>query len=159
MIHVPLDHYSFFLQPILRLLFDDDHQEPVEEVAWTSRHEFLNLSITPVECSVICNRDLANRFFVPLIEKFNRLVASDHSTSKKMVHVSQEDYTVIQVDGEGLDAGQRVLELTSPLAMAGMSVLIRSPGNFELRPPPEAYFSSQLTSPITSSYLHWPAGQ
>ena len=31
-----------------------------------------------------------------------------------------EDYMVFQVDGQGLDAGQRVLELTSPLAMAGM---------------------------------------
>ena len=34
--------------------------------------------------------------------------------------ISREDYMVIQVDGQGLDAGQRVLELTRPLAMAGM---------------------------------------
>ena len=31
-----------------------------------------------------------------------------------------EDFVVMQVDGEGLEAGQRVLELTSPLALAGM---------------------------------------
>ena len=36
------------------------------------------------------------------------------------VSISAEDYVVVQVDGEGLDAGQRVLELTTPLAMAGM---------------------------------------
>lgn len=36
------------------------------------------------------------------------------------IQISDEDYIVIQVDGQGLDAGQRVLELTSPLAMAGM---------------------------------------
>ena len=34
--------------------------------------------------------------------------------------VSSEDLVAISVEGEGLEAGQRVLELTSPLAMAGM---------------------------------------
>lgn len=36
------------------------------------------------------------------------------------VMISKEDYVVVQVEGEGLDAGSRVLDLTSPLAMAGM---------------------------------------
>lgn len=40
--------------------------------------------------------------------------------NKARIHISEDDYIVIQVDGQGLDAGQRVLELTSPLAMAGM---------------------------------------
>jgi hypothetical protein len=34
--------------------------------------------------------------------------------------ISQDDFIAMQVYGEGLEAGQRVLELTSPLAMAGM---------------------------------------
>jgi hypothetical protein len=40
--------------------------------------------------------------------------------SRSQVHITTEDFIVMQVDGEGLDAGQRVLELTSPLALAGM---------------------------------------
>ncbi|RMZ84058.1 hypothetical protein DV737_g1271, partial [Chaetothyriales sp. CBS 132003] len=42
------------------------------------------------------------------------------------VEISYEEYTAIQVDGQGLDAGQRVLELTSPLAMAGISLFFIS---------------------------------
>jgi hypothetical protein len=38
------------------------------------------------------------------------------------VTITKDDYVVMQVDGEGLEAGQRVLELTSPLAMAGISI-------------------------------------
>ena len=40
--------------------------------------------------------------------------------ARDQVSITSEDYVVMQVDGEGLDAGQRVLELTSPLALAGM---------------------------------------
>jgi hypothetical protein len=36
----------------------------------------------------------------------------------------------MQVYGEGLEAGQRVLELTSPLAMAGMYELPPNPVPF-----------------------------
>ena len=39
--------------------------------------------------------------------------------------ISSEDFVVISVRGEGLEAGQRVLEVTSPLALAGMSVFFR----------------------------------
>jgi hypothetical protein len=51
-----------------------------------------------------------------------------HATTKPKldVQISEEDFIVIQVAGKGIDAttaGQRVLELTSPLAMAGMYVL------------------------------------
>ena len=34
--------------------------------------------------------------------------------------ISAEDFVVISVEGAGMEAGQRVLELTSPLALAGM---------------------------------------
>ncbi len=37
--------------------------------------------------------------------------------------ISSEDSVVISVEGEGLEAGKRVLELTTPLALAGMYVL------------------------------------
>lgn len=40
--------------------------------------------------------------------------------SRSLVSISDEEFVVMQVDGEGLEAGQRVLDLTSPLAMNGM---------------------------------------
>ncbi|KAL2409069.1 hypothetical protein ABEF93_008511 [Exophiala dermatitidis] len=136
LIHVPIELYSLFLQPILRLLFGEDHDEDAGRVSWTSRHDFLNVSITPVECSIMCSRVLADRFVVPVAEALNRLYATsgarnDNDSSSKeangshrktQIHISTEDYIAIQVDGQGLDAGQRVLELTSPLAMAGISI-------------------------------------
>jgi hypothetical protein len=118
LIHIPLQCYAFFIQPIQRLLFGEDHDEDAYKIPWPYRHSFLNVSITPVECSIVCSRDLANRFFCPLVDRFNNLVKSGDRVDQ--VQISPDDFDVIQVDGQGLDAGQRVLELTSPLALAGM---------------------------------------
>lgn len=87
-----------------------------EDVSRIAQPAFLNLSITPVECSVMCPRQLANKYFAPLVERF----VSTNSSSRSRLSISQDDFIAMQVYGEGLEAGQRVLELTSPLAMAGM---------------------------------------
>jgi hypothetical protein len=79
---------------------------------------FLNVSITPVEVSVICPRRLVEKYFDPLINQLNQIDVSLRSR----VDVSENDYIAMQVLGQGLEAGKRVLELTSPLAMAGMCV-------------------------------------
>ena len=42
--------------------------------------------------------------------------------AKQAVIISNDDFVVIQVGGEGMEAGQRVLDLTAPLALAGMQV-------------------------------------
>lgn len=126
LIHIPLDLYPLFLDPILRLLFHDvpplDDQggellfpEPESGLDADSPRPFINVSITPVECSVVCSRQLADLYFEPWIRKVNRY-------EDNRVTVSADDYLVMQVDGQGLDAGQRVLALTSPLSMAGMYV-------------------------------------
>lgn len=81
----------------------------------SSQTAFLNLSITPVECSIVCTRELAEMYFAPVLGKIDI-----KSPDNGRVSVSEEDYIAMQIDGEGLDAGQRVLELSSPLAMAGM---------------------------------------
>ena len=120
MIHIPIELYSLCLQSILRLLFGEDHDEDAARISWTNRHDFLNVSITSVECSVICSRHLAERYVRPLAHVLNNLYCKHGGRSKIEIQISVEDYIVIQVDGQGLDAGQRVLELTSPLAMAGM---------------------------------------
>lgn len=137
LVHIPLELYPYFLKPILQVLFDEvppikngenadaevsaddgpileeDEEEEEEEEDTTTPEQpaFLNISITPVECSVMCPRKLAEQYFAPLIASF----APSESLS-----ITQDDFIAMQVYGEGLEAGQRVLELTSPLAMAGM---------------------------------------
>ena len=74
---------------------------------------FVNISLTPVECSVVCSKKSAQELFVPIITSLEQ-------RSRDEVTIGSEDFVVVQVDGQGLDAGQRVLELTSPLALAGM---------------------------------------
>lgn len=119
--------YPFFVQPLLRLLYCDipainklaeEEEDDVERASLTPFNlGFINFSLTPVECSVVCSRQLAERFFMPLANKFNKLATSSHK-----VWISNDDFIAMQVEGQGLDAGRRVLELTGPLALAGMYV-------------------------------------
>ena len=121
LIHVPISLYPFFVQPILRVLFGDDNHHDAADISWTKRHHFLNISITPVECSIFCSVKLADQYFRPLIDGFNSMVVSETSkTTRAPVEISAEDFVVIEVAGQGPEAGQRVVDLTSPLAMAGM---------------------------------------
>lgn len=76
-------------------------------------HPFVNVSLTPVECSIVCSTYLAKTLFGPVRESLD-------SHWKQQVSISTDEYVVIQVDGEGPDAGQRVLDLSSPLAMNGV---------------------------------------
>ncbi|KAF3208406.1 hypothetical protein TWF192_001719 [Orbilia oligospora] len=139
LIHIPRELYPHFLQPILKLVLptqdsrkDENGQLPAvdEEDRYYSMTEsgyqpsngssdvgqvFVNVSITPVECSIVCAHDTAQELFQPLLDALE-------PERRETVVISEDDYVVIQVDGEGFDAGQRVLELTSPLAMAGVSI-------------------------------------
>lgn len=134
MVHIPLDLYPYFFQSVLRLVFDelspleetneeDGSFENIDKISEDdSRYKqpaFLNISITPVEVSVICPRRLVEKYFVPLRQQLRGLDLSLDS----QLDISDHDYIAMQVIGEGLEAGKRVLELTSPLAMAGMCVL------------------------------------
>ncbi|KAF2455669.1 ACT domain-containing protein [Lineolata rhizophorae] len=132
LIHIPLELYSSFLQPILQLLFlDEDECRNETADSWAYDHPFVNISVTPIECSIACSRDLADELFVPVREALG--------PRKREVSITAEDYIVMQVDGEGLDAGQRVLELTSPLAMAGISIFFIT-----------TYFSDYILVPLRS---------
>lgn len=79
----------------------------------------MNFSVTPIGCSLICSQALVDKYFTPLANQFNTLLGQPKG-SNSLVDIGQEDYVVIQVDGQGLNASERVLELTAPLAMAGM---------------------------------------
>ena len=49
-----------------------------------------------------------------------RAITSFGADGDHCASVSAEDFVVISIEGAGMEAGQRVLELTSPLALAGM---------------------------------------
>ena len=124
LIHIPLPLYHAFLRPILQLILPNATHNGSENgngavqppKGWPCEHPFMNISITPIECSIVCSRALARELFVPVLNSLD-------PQSKDSVNITTDDFVVMQVDGEGLDAGQRVLELTSPLALAGMLVL------------------------------------
>ncbi|KAB8234752.1 hypothetical protein ETB97_004024 [Aspergillus alliaceus] len=145
LVHIPLDLYPYFLNPILQVLFHEvpplngshaDFQNGGSDGGHRrAQPAFLNLSITPVECSIMCPRQLADNYFAPLVERF----AKDNSSNQCRLSISREDFVAMQVYGEGLEAGQRVLELTSPLAMAGISIFFIS-----------TYFSDYIIVPLRS---------
>ena len=119
-LHVPLKHYSSFVQPILQTLFPaaprlprGSHDQPphASQEPWTNAHSFLNVSIMPEECSIVCSKDRAHKYFQPALDR----LPESHGAS-----VSEDDFIAVSVEGADLEAGQRVLELTSPLALAGM---------------------------------------
>lgn len=134
LIHIPLHLYPHFIQPILSLLlplsgstarqapesFASYDESPstritnLEEVT-DEVHDFVNISVTPVECSVVCSKESVEKLFRPIISRLS-------SSTKGDVIIGEDDFVVLQVDGEGLDAGKRVLDLTSPLAFAGISI-------------------------------------
>ncbi|KAF1994846.1 hypothetical protein P154DRAFT_446759 [Amniculicola lignicola CBS 123094] len=140
LIHIPLPLYSSFLQPILQLLLPSESRANGTALygngavrppkAWPYEHPFVNISITPIECSVVCSRYLARELFVPARDAMD-------ASLRSQVAITTEDFVVMQVDGEGLDAGQRVLELTSPLALAGISIFFIT-----------TYFSDYILVPL-----------
>ncbi|KAF9885434.1 hypothetical protein FE257_012956 [Aspergillus nanangensis] len=145
LVHIPLDLYPYFLYPLLQVLFHeipplnensaDDHNGVRNGLSQHAQPAFLNLSITPVECSIMCPRHLANEYFAPLVERF----VKDDASNQHRLSISRDDFIAMQVYGEGLEAGQRVLELTSPLAMAGISIFFIS-----------TYFSDYIIVPLRS---------
>lgn len=132
LVHIPLTQYHQYLQCILKLLFPlptasiqphngthDGHSNTDESrTSWANHHRFLNVSITPVECSIVCSKGLARQIFGSGSSQAPEVGSPD----SRRATISSEDFVVISVEGEGLEAGQRVLELTTPLALAGMYV-------------------------------------
>ena len=106
---------------ILKLLFPpptaaNGNFESQAGVSWANAHPFLNVSITPLEASIVCSKDLVEKLFAPKIAQEKK----DCSTKTTHAFISTVNYVVISVEGGGTEAGQRVLELTGPLALAGM---------------------------------------
>ncbi|KAF5024893.1 hypothetical protein F66182_3051, partial [Fusarium sp. NRRL 66182] len=124
LVHIPLNLYSTLLQPILRILLPqsqgsggsrDSPEYELQGLTSDGQHGFLNISITPLECSVVCHTSWAQNVLEPVLKTLARDVA-------ETVSVSKESYMILSVISGGLDAGGRVMELTSPLALAGIPI-------------------------------------
>jgi len=128
LIHIPLQLYPHFVRAVLSLVLPESYAKDDEDAPRLPDSkadeakagdffgssivtDFVNISVTPVECSIVCSKETATRFFVPVIDQLDPSLRDE-------VSISAEEFVAIQVDGEGLDAGQRVLDLTSPLALA-----------------------------------------
>lgn len=145
LVHIPLTLYPHFLDALITLLVPDAARNG-KFFGRTEIFEFINISLTPVECSVVCPRDVTEKFFKPIIEDLSPEL-------KNTVSISPEDFVAIQVEGEELNAGQRVLDLSSPLALVGVYVdPITLTFSLFLTPPssPDQSSSSPPTSPTTS---------
>lgn len=122
LIHIPIKSFRHFLGPVLQLLlYWDDRLKSGGDCLDPDSHEkessFINISVTPIECSIVCPRQLA-------VELFESALSNLDTPNKEQVIITEEDYVVVQVEGEGLNAGQRVVDLTTPLALAGMYVYL-----------------------------------
>ncbi|CAM1508218.1 Fc.00g050660.m01.CDS01 [Cosmosporella sp. VM-42] len=124
LIHIPLNLYSALLQPILRVLLPpsqrihttpDSPEYELEGLTPDCQHGFLNVSVTPIECSVVCHTSWAKNVFEPAIANLPR-------DAQRAVSVSKDSYMILSVISAGLDAAGRVMELTSPLALAGIPI-------------------------------------
>lgn len=100
LINAPLKVFPHFLWSILSLI-----QSPPE---------FFNISLTPTSLSIICPQDLARDLFSPIIAELQ----PDSGAS-----IEELEYVCMQINGQGLGDGSRLLELTQPLARAGVSIL------------------------------------
>lgn len=122
LIHIPLPLYSLLLQPILRVLLpykesdpSDENKDEEDSLIFDQKHGFLNISVTPIECSVVCHKSWAEKVFQPIIDALPQ-------DENNKVQISTDSYIVFSVDSPGTDAGQRVMDLTCPLAMAGVPI-------------------------------------
>jgi hypothetical protein len=155
-VHIPLELYPYFLNAVLNLIFDevppledesghgDDESDGLDNASENGYKPpaFMNISITPVEVSVMCPRRLVDKYFVPLMDQLDQL---DGSLRSHLV-ISENDFIAMQVLGEGLEASRRVLELTTPLALAGMYVYSVSSITYILMPRSSIFFISTYFS-------------
>lgn len=71
--------------------------------------------MTPIECSIVCHDAWSKKFFEPIIKQLPKDAA-------KTVSMSKQSYLVLRVSSPGMDAGRRVVDLTSPLGLAGIPI-------------------------------------
>lgn len=124
LIHIPLDLYPVFLPSIIRVLLPQtqylDALSPTsldarEGLDKDFQHYFLNISVTSIECSVVCHKAWAASVFQPVIDSLSKAQA-------KTVSVFKESHLIMAVIGAGFNAAERIMELSTPFALAGIPI-------------------------------------
>jgi hypothetical protein len=118
LVHIPIRLYTQTLHPILQLILAEDG-------GWL-QHQFVSISINPIEASIILPKTLATMLFAPLV-------------SEKGVVIAPDDYILMWVDGPTSSPSQRLIDLTTPLAMARISIFFIT-----------TYFSDYIVCPRRS---------
>ncbi|CRJ86864.1 hypothetical protein BN1723_000197 [Verticillium longisporum] len=142
LIHFPPMLYTHFLHPVLQALLpqsqtispDDARETPpwpqhsLPGLTEDHQHNFLNVSVTPLEASVVCHADWARTVFRPAID---RILETLPSHVRKPAVLSPDTYLVLSVisgggGGADTDIVARILDLTAPLALAGIPIFFIS---------------------------------
>ncbi|KAK8140995.1 hypothetical protein G3M48_001081 [Beauveria asiatica] len=120
----PHQLYSFLVQPIIRTLIPQTQdlnisshapEHELDGLTHDQQHRFLNISITPIECSLVVHASWAQNVFRPIIDRLPPDLAAQ-------VNVSSDTYMILCVIAASLDPAGRVMELSSPLALAGIPI-------------------------------------
>jgi hypothetical protein len=122
LIHIPLHLYAAFFQPILQVLLPQEglsHLSEFEDIlegfSIDGKHGFLNISVTPLECSIVCHTTWVQNVFA-------RVIALLPKESSKQIQISKDAYNVFAVISAGIEEGKRVMDVTAPLAIAGVPI-------------------------------------
>jgi hypothetical protein len=115
LVHIPIHQYTSYIHAILKLLLPDKHQPDWEP-------PFINISVTPIEASIVLPRSVATQIFEPLLSQWPASSAAAQTGSDPVMTISPDDYSLMTVSGSGSSAAQRVIDLTTPLALAGISI-------------------------------------
>lgn len=126
--HIPLPLYSTLLQPILKILLPDSQrpkQPPNPSSAAHTKHPFINISVTPLECSIVCPTAWAHTLFDQQEREQQRQQQQEQQQQPSHaggVSISQDTYLALRVTSASTSAGSRVADLTSPLARAAIPI-------------------------------------
>lgn len=79
---------------------------------------FFHVAFTPQECTIMCSEQLAQEYFQGPLDAAGKLDIPCQMLSER--------YLALMVAGDGLNMGERVLELTEPLSSADISLFFLS---------------------------------
>lgn len=103
-------------------LTDEDILEITIAQKLASLKEFVNISVTPAECSIICPTELVPFLFGSALDMLAAAQEDSEQQGLDQPSVLQEQYLAIQVDGDGAESGLQLLDLTAPLSAAGIPI-------------------------------------
>ncbi len=89
---------------------DDSRSDDFTDI----EEDFIHISITPLECSITLPT-----YLIPIVFPNDILNKIGKSIG---VEIINDEFLSLQINGDGLDGGKRVLELTSPLSNEKISI-------------------------------------